>query len=289
MPLSITRSRKQVPPLDPESLKKANVEECYTVLVLTERRGREWNEPGIIDSGVVFAHRFLSTLDDRPGGQSEDQRAVLRSLVAKGRVVCEINENANIDLMEQDLEDAAHLDDKTPFLRPMYAAGSIYSSSIVSALMVQAFYNPDILPLFGTLISSKISNTAVKVNATPGSPDGHERRVVLEQIKVPPQYCDHEYRELFHGLTNLGEGSKLPLGLYRLNCQVPNKDWKKFWYTYTNPDPRTILRSDDLLFVLSVATSKDQYKCGARQGPSKGHAVVMECPTCGSTPGVQQF
>lgn len=220
----------EVPPLDPESLKKAAVEDSACVLILTERRGRTWQEPGIIDAGVVFAHRFLTTLEDHHGQETDEQRATLRSLVAKGRVVCEINENANIDLMEQDLEDMAQLNDGTPFLRPMFAAGGVYSSSIVAALMVQAFYNPDILPLFGTLISSRIANTSVSVG---GLESDDRREVVLRQLPVPANYCDKEYRELFH--DQIENHDQLPLGLYRLNCQVPRKGWKNFWSSPCHP------------------------------------------------------
>ena len=55
--MKLKRFTLQVPPLDPESLKKAAVEDSACVLILTERRGRVWQEPGIIDAGVVFAHR----------------------------------------------------------------------------------------------------------------------------------------------------------------------------------------------------------------------------------------
>eukprot|EP00961_Rhodomonas_salina_P104220 1402872-Rhodomonas_salina.5 len=46
------------PPLNPASMKRANVGHASRILLLSEHAGPEAEEPGLMDAAVVFAHRY---------------------------------------------------------------------------------------------------------------------------------------------------------------------------------------------------------------------------------------
>eukprot|EP01102_Stenamoeba_stenopodia_P021669 TRINITY_DN8802_c0_g1_i2.p1 TRINITY_DN8802_c0_g1~~TRINITY_DN8802_c0_g1_i2.p1 ORF type:complete len:1025 (-),score=213.06 TRINITY_DN8802_c0_g1_i2:98-3130(-) len=124
---------------------------------------------------------------------------------------------------------------------PSFAAGRIYWTSSLDALICQAFYNPFLIPLIEELVSGSLSARPLETNK-----GGSElKRSSVFQLKLPPELAGKSFE---HAYKHLCVANIVLIGLLRspetLNAPMP--------YVLTAPPPpNTFLHARDRLFVLS--------------------------------------
>merc|ERR1712127_101738 len=105
--------------------------------------------------------------------------------------------------------------------------------------LAQSFYNKDVLPILGALLSARLTNFAGRSSVG---------EVQLIQVEIPQALQNKPYQELFEQFmrpTNKAAAfGALPLGLYRRYDGMG----ESHWYTFTNPSPDTVVRSEDRVF-----------------------------------------
>lgn len=219
----------QVPPLNPSSLVMSNPGQAMRICFLTDYRlASAASEPELIDSGVIFAQRFIRQ----------------RFPEAARKYVCELVENDNIHYLDDRHSEGGSVLIST---EPVFSEGAVFSSSLSTNTLAMSFYNKDVLPLVGALLSTRLTN--FKGRSSVGE-------VQLLQMEVPSYLQNKPYQELFQALMrgrkHTGKGQKrhfgdmLPLGLYRRHDGIN----EPYWYAFTNPSPDTVVRSEDRIFYL---------------------------------------
>jgi hypothetical protein len=190
-------------------------------------------------------------------------------------VLVEIIQSENVKFLETSLsmESTPHNhhnsggeEDYDYHLSSNFANGSLFMSSIVDALVPQAFYNPHLIVIINKLLGNDTSTgtyTSSTSTYTSSTTPIHETSLV--QITLPEEFHGKCYKELFHSLLNKGI---LSIGLYRKKLQFPHggdDDDDKyastnhrprshpimFSYVYTNPHPDEILTKLDRVYVLT--------------------------------------
>lgn len=143
-----------------------------------------------------------------------------------------------------DIRDSQYDDENYNYhLSSNFASGSLFMSSIVDALVPQAFYNPHLIVIINKLLGNDDSKAS----------EHHETSLV--QILLPEEFDGKTYRDLFTTLLYRGI---LCIGLYRKKLQLSGDDkyGKKsnpilFSYVYTNPRPEEVVTKSDRIYVLT--------------------------------------
>jgi hypothetical protein len=120
---------------------------------------------------------------------------------------------------------------------------------LLCVMLSQAFYNPHIITVVDQLISPTehasvsgwglISSLCLNrgIQAVKGS--------AMYQIPIPKEFVGKTYGELFHHFVSKGT---LCMGLYR---GANSTSHNRLPYVSTNPDKKTIVKKNDVAFVLS--------------------------------------
>lgn len=140
-------------PLNPVSIEMANVKDCAYVVMLADTSIEGVTEPGMIDSGVIFAYRYLA---------SHHPSKILKC-------VMEIVEDENIDY----LRDTDAIDENRVYTQTLFAQGTIFSRSISTTLLVQSFYNDHMPRIIASLLSPTPNYIAYTGDAD-GEPYAHK-------------------------------------------------------------------------------------------------------------------
>lgn len=122
--------------------------------------------------------------------------------------------------------------------RPHYAAGRVLSPQVLAACTMQLRMNPylqDIIALLGMGGSHPLQQASSCMFFRIGVPPALRRKTWADAVRVLPT-----------------ELRAIPIGLYRTMGEYRgNRVLSRLRYTYTNPRPRTRLRKDDVIMVLS--------------------------------------
>eukprot|EP00281_Chroomonas_sp_CCMP1168_P017527 CAMPEP_0206218872 /NCGR_PEP_ID=MMETSP0047_2-20121206/4024_1 /ASSEMBLY_ACC=CAM_ASM_000192 /TAXON_ID=195065 /ORGANISM="Chroomonas mesostigmatica_cf, Strain CCMP1168" /LENGTH=350 /DNA_ID=CAMNT_0053641391 /DNA_START=76 /DNA_END=1129 /DNA_ORIENTATION=+ len=215
------------PALHPSSIEMAGIARCEQVVLFADatRNGSD-DEPGLVDAGVIFATRFIRN--------KYPQKAT--------QCVSEIVEDENIDFLQELRHKTGHT--SRIYAQPLFAEGAVYSGSICTTLLVQAFYNRDILHLASSLISTNIRKIASTGSICPPPPGMLASKII--QIPLPEHLSGLTYQDMMHYL--LQSKRQLPMGLYR---EYEDEHGVIQRFTYTNPRKETMLHRSDKVFILT--------------------------------------
>ena len=122
---------------------------------------------------------------------------------------------------------------------PVFAAGEVYLPSLIDKIMAQIFYNSNILSILNLLLIGE--KTPEKL-----SDKKLEQMINIEGTNlflIPCESRTESFSDMFIRLLN--EYSMISIALYRKNIQ------ENFYYVYTNPSKTTLIRENDMVFVLS--------------------------------------
>jgi hypothetical protein len=127
----------------------------------------------------------------------------------------------------------------------LYAAGSIYSNSILDSLVCQAHFNPAILEVLASFLGRGLGAEGRKpILEQSKSRDAAASHHQLMLLDVPEDYVGHMYHELLSGLA---QQSCIAIGLYRM----PGTSGSPLGYVTTNPLPDTLLCEGDRMYVIT--------------------------------------
>ena len=202
-------------PLNPVSIEMANVPMCSCVVMFADTSiGEDSMEPGMIDSGVVFAYRYLTS--------KHPTKAV--------KCLMEIVEDVNIDYLKDSTADGMRV-----YTQELFAQGAIYSRSIPTTLLVQAFYNEHILSVVAALLSS--TRDYIAYNGASSALPSHQGAVVA-QIPLAQEDCGRTFGGMYESLLRRGS---LCLALFRCCGQHPHPTPPPLHHSSTFLIPHSIL------------------------------------------------
>ncbi len=205
-------------PLNPEDLRRANINSAAkVVIVASDSLASSKVPPGeLLDAEMIFVYKTIKLMN--PDIQ----------------VILELADPSNIRYLELSGRDYEGDFD----FSPVFAAGDVYTYSIIDTLTAQAYFNPNIVTIFNQLLGGSDSKSTLIKSAK------EMKQGKLLQISVPEEFINKQFRELF--LYLLDNCNLLPIGIYRLPGATDNR----YPYVYTNPDPECRLSHKDKVFVL---------------------------------------
>jgi len=249
-------------------------------------------------AGINDASSIIVFADESPGGTASHDAAsdaivdaeticiyrLARSLNARINISCELIEEGNMSFL-------ANMSSASGFLRSAaFAAGHVFSSSVLDIILCQAFFNPHIVTILEAIVSAGSPLNAEIWRSSMQSSIGDVVESHLYLIQVPAAFVGKPYDFMYRKLL-LNQGI-MCLGLRRAGTsQIPSTRTTGFQslgmrtdkaahgnmlpYVYTNPSKEAILHQHDSVFVLSqdppfsttIPTSSTPV-AAARQGPT---------------------
>jgi len=211
-------------PLNPEDLKRANLNSASKVVIVSSDSLSNCKAPPdeLLDAEMIFVYKTIKLMN--PDIQ----------------VILELANPANIKYLELTGKD---YDGDFDF-SPVFAAGDVYSFSIIDTLTAQAYFNPHIVTIFHQLLRGSDSKSTLIRSAK------ELKQSKLLQIPVPEEFINREFRELF--LYLLDNFNVIAIAIYRLTGATDNK----YPYVVTNPDPECRLSHKDRVFMLGKKEPK---------------------------------
>lgn len=221
--------------LEEIDLRRAGVYRCSQVVVLadasmssnsTSKKSNSGSDStssdALVDADTIFTYQCVKRMNE------------------SAHVVVEIISHSNVGY----LSDSSNVTDYRT--SPQFAAGLLFSPSLLDGLVCQAFYNPKIIRLLNEMIAGvdqKPMLTKKKgLDALVGSS--------IYLINIPDKLESRTYGSLFKYLATQG---MIPLGLLRgifPNMKLGPKA-NIMPYVFTNPGKDTELFSCDKVYVLS--------------------------------------
>eukprot|EP01034_Spumella_vulgaris_P027295 gene27295-33991_t len=229
----------------------------------------------LVDSDAIFAYQCVKRMN--PNTQ----------------VVVEIVNQSNIGYL---VEQTAHTSNGDYKNSNQFAAGTLFTTSLLDSLVCQAYYNPHIIKVVNKLISgvdqmerAGLTDQAMKEAAESGtagadkgsksdsddSGDDHDafsttstkvkskinaiKGSCLYQIAMPENFVKKNYGQLYQHLAMQG---MIPLGLLRgtvANLNIGSKG-NRMPYVFTNPEKTAELFPCDRVFVLACTPQASQGK-----------------------------
>mmetsp|Transcript_23872 Transcript_23872/g.35024 ORF Transcript_23872/g.35024 Transcript_23872/m.35024 type:complete len:1148 (-) Transcript_23872:179-3622(-) len=225
-------------PLEESDIRRAGIFRAQQVVVLADPNSDNGNQgiDALVDADAIFTYHCVRRLNE------------------KAQIMIEIVRHQNVGYLDPSMSVNTH--DADYKFTPQFAAGTLFTSSMLDSIVCQAFYNPQIIRVLDKLISGTdcvedqknrnplLANKRPKVGiqAVTGS--------ALYQIPIPDNLESKTYGSLFKHLCKDGI---LPLGLLRgvfTNMSMGAKS-NKMSYVFTNPSKDTELFTCDRVFVLS--------------------------------------
>ncbi|CAI2372794.1 unnamed protein product [Moneuplotes crassus] len=155
-------------------------------------------------------------------------------------------------------ENLAYLDDPTIYhvmndygydQTPTFAAGQVYSSSLMDSLVCQACYNSALITVLRQLVIGEARKSFQKKNMMIfGKEFNKIKSSNLYHVKVPSNLVGENFGTLYKEFAL--EKQMIPLGLYRTDIIIKEKEQKSINYVVTNPAYDSPLRDSDYVFVL---------------------------------------
>ena len=174
-------------------LKRVHIAEASRVVIFAkEYDDREGKLEALVDADTIFSYRVISR--ENPNIQ----------------IVGELVTPSNISFLHETVSQQRSTDH---YLSPPFAAGHVYTASMLDTLVCQAFFNPHVITILSHIVGgcdpllSRRFEKKMRMLIGPVV-DSH-----LFQIEVPKQFHNKKYMELFSYLVE--KQGILPLGLKR--------------------------------------------------------------------------
>mmetsp|Transcript_33776 Transcript_33776/g.54185 ORF Transcript_33776/g.54185 Transcript_33776/m.54185 type:complete len:682 (+) Transcript_33776:1252-3297(+) len=243
-------------PLDIYDLERVKVSTASRAILFTKayKSDQYRNRESLVDADTIFAYSILK--------KENPNLDIIAELVVQSNI------NFIADAEDVQSSDAAAGESSTGkhVLLPPFAAGNIYTSSMLDTLLAQSYYNSNLITALHQLVVGedleKAQEWKKKSNISIQGSD-------LGYIPVPPSFDGKTYMELF---TNLVASNVLPMAIRRglTKNNTVGKQGNVMPYIVTNPKGDSILHAEDFVFVLSTETFVFRDKICAKkisQGP----------------------
>ncbi|KAJ3147652.1 potassium channel, sub T, member 2 [Geranomyces variabilis] len=129
---------------------------------------------------------------------------------------------------------------------PVYAAGRVLAASMLDAVLFETFFNSAVLEIFKLMCGLRLPRD-VEMDALLGVDPSF-----LCHVHVPADYVGRTFVQLYAEFA-LNQGI-LPLGLLRAPDETLGN---KLAFVFTNPLPSLVLKTTDIVYVLTPVTNVD--------------------------------
>ena len=132
-------------------------------------------------------------------------------------------------------------------ITPVYAAGEVYLPTVVDRITSQISYNSNLLTILNLIL----------IGEKPPEKAADKKLAQMIELSgcnlylIPSEPKSESFNDMFKRL--LIKYSMISIALYRKNEQ------ESFYYVYTNPKKTTLVRKNDMVFVLSSAENLISY------------------------------
>ena len=227
-------------PLEESDIKRCGVFRASQVVVLADPDANSTGDvsgmDALIDADAIFTYHCVKRLNEH------------------SHIVIEIVRHQNVGYLDEN----ANTDCDYKFT-PNFAAGKLFTSSMLDAVVCQVFYNPQLIRVLNKLISGTdhIEDTE-SMGKSPLLTESNRSNVGLKslsgsslyQVAVPEGFAGRSYGKLF---DYFAAKDCLCIGLLRgiYSNMTVGPCSNRMPYVYTNPSPVTKLYKCDKVFVLS--------------------------------------
>ena len=162
------------------------------------------------------------------------------------------NESSNIHLKSNSTQ--IQISDENDYksnlnydITPVYAAGEVYLPTVVDRITSQISYNSNLLTILNLIL----------IGEKPPEKAADKKLAQMIELSgcnlylIPSEPKSESFNDMFKRL--LIKYSMISIALYRKNEQ------ESFYYVYTNPKKTTLVRKNDMVFVLSSAENLISY------------------------------
>lgn len=131
---------------------------------------------------------------------------------------------------------------------PMFASGSLFTSSLLDSMVSQMLFNPQIIDVVKQFLGSR---SFCMHNADPRDWVANLNGSSLYQAPIPEKYVNGSYGALFKAFSVRGI---IPMGLYRgVNKHINiGRRMNRVPYVFTNPPKHTEIFNGDKVFILAA-------------------------------------
>ena len=235
--------------LEEKDLRRAGIYRCRQIVVLADggnkvpSNGRR-KDKGLVDVDAVFTYQLVKRMSDRTN------------------VILEIVQEENIAYIDPE-HNTSQSSENFKFY-PQFAAGRLFNPTLLDTLLIQSYYNPDLINLMNAMLGIDMDN---KKNGEGGS-EIRQPFKASDMKKNPSRFINSVESSSLHqvsipdGLSTMTYGAMfqyfskhhvLPVGLLRGVSHTNKAKGNKMEYVVANPAPDTELETTDKVFVLSTA------------------------------------
>ena len=255
-------------------------------------RGSSLEEADILRAGVFKASQVIVLADSSGTGQDDGAKAGAEALIDADAIfsyqcVRRMNETCNCVVEIVRSPNVAYLDPegvvrsggKVEYkFTPQFAAGALFTTSLLDTLVCQAFYNNKIISVISEIFSGVDRKSRIEIEGELRGEIVQKKGVAavvgstLYQIEMP-ELANRTYGSLF---KHLAADGIIPIGLYRGVFPHMNIGPKqnKACYVYTNPAKDTELFSCDKVYVLSPKPLIKSSKKGIKMAEAAMYRVM---------------
>jgi hypothetical protein len=224
--------------LELEDLDRVSIKTASRVVVFA----KEYDESdgsleALVDADTIFSYRVITKAN-------EDIQ-----------IVCELVAQSNISFLSEEISSNEVFEDH--YLSPPFAAGHVYTASMLDTLICQAYYNPHIITILRQIVAGEDVPTAKQFNRKMKHVLGEVNDSHLFQIEVPKKFYNKPYGDVVTYLIT--KQHMVPLALRRgINKKIKvGQNGNKFPYVYTNPSHDVRVFKNDVIFVLAQKPPQD--------------------------------
>jgi hypothetical protein len=182
---------------------------------------------------------------------------------ARTNVILEIVQEENIAYIDPEHNTSQSAENFKFY--PQFAAGRLFNPSLLDTLLIQSYYNPDLINLMNAMLGLDMDSNKKKGEGTseirlpfkasdmkknPSRFINSVESSSLHQVSIPDGLSTMTYGAMFQHFSN---HRVLPVGLLRGVSHTNKAKGNKMEYVVANPAPDTELETTDKVFVLSTA------------------------------------
>lgn len=243
-------------------LRRAGIYRCKQMVVLTDggssgdaggQTQRKLMDRQLVDVDAIFTYKLVKRLSDRTS------------------IILEVVREENIVYMDPD--QTQQLSFKYKF-SPQFAAGRLFTPSVIDTLLIQSYYNRDLINLMNAMLGLDMKDGSESNTKPAVARSGVSKRTLsevrsssLHQLGIPDGLGTMTYGAMFE---HFSKHEVLPIGLLRGVSHVNKARGNRLEYVVANPMADTELENTDKVFVLCSAATYSRLMHSTRTRNSNG-------------------
>jgi len=223
--------------LEEENLRRAGIFRAAQVVILADS-----SQGSLTQTSIDQAVAGLEALED---SNSIFTFKAVKRMNDRTHIVVEFVRDTNIEYLRGHDHGKTIADNYRE--SPMFASGSLFTSSLLDSMVSQTLFNPCIIEVVKQLLDCKNFHSSID---NPKDWLASLKGSTLYQARIPDKYINKHYGSLFQDFSSRGI---IPLGLYRgVNKHIHiGRRMNRVPFVYTNPAKNTEIFVGDKVFILA--------------------------------------